>query len=444
MSVASYDSSTSGYLQDSFEGISSHFTDIEQIATSNTNVVARAKRYGRWWLLKSLKSEVSNQKFYQLRLRKEFEILMESQHPAVVTTIGMEDVPGVGVCIVMEWIDGTTLDKWLDTNPTRNLRKEVFNRIVDAVAYIHSKGIVHRDLKPANIMVTRNGNNVKIIDFGLADTDSHAVLKQPAGTAEYMSPEQSVIPIADVRNDIYSLGVIMKKCGINYPAIEKKCLIRVENRYQSVEQLKKALDARKNFKKRWYAATVAGVIILYAAIFPFIIKERSDSQPIAVATPKTALPADSVEASSPAYFDTVYIGNVVESKTPDMDPEQSTAQKISLQETSPVPEKNNVAITVPKNNISETDRLIKEGLSELEKAWHASTYKKHADTLTHRRYYKEKYYWMDNFADFPQQFVEKNGADLNTNDKATVIQTLSMRQNQLYQSLAAKAYNLPF
>ena len=58
--------------------------------------------------------------------------------------------------------------------------------------YIHAKQIVHRDLKPSNIMITHNGNHVKLIDFGLSDNDDFALLKQPAGTPGYISPEQIV------------------------------------------------------------------------------------------------------------------------------------------------------------------------------------------------------------------------------------------------------------
>ena len=92
-----YDSSASGYISDSFEGISQTFTDVEIMSTSEANVVAKAKRYGRWWLLKGLKKEVMGKAIYQQRLRKELEILMLLQHPNVVATYGMEDVEGMGL-----------------------------------------------------------------------------------------------------------------------------------------------------------------------------------------------------------------------------------------------------------------------------------------------------------------------------------------------------------
>ena len=54
-----YDSSASGYLEDSYEGISRTFTDVEILSTSEVNVVAKAKRYGRWWLLKGLQQDAA-------------------------------------------------------------------------------------------------------------------------------------------------------------------------------------------------------------------------------------------------------------------------------------------------------------------------------------------------------------------------------------------------
>jgi hypothetical protein len=66
------DSSASGYITDSFEGISHTFTDVEILSTSDVNVVAKAKRYGRWWLLKGLRNEVAGEAACLQRLRKEF------------------------------------------------------------------------------------------------------------------------------------------------------------------------------------------------------------------------------------------------------------------------------------------------------------------------------------------------------------------------------------
>ena len=76
MSAQDYDSSVSGYLTDGFEGISSIFTEVEILHRHEHYTLARAKRYGRWWMLKAIKEEVAGQTIYQQMLRKEFDILM--------------------------------------------------------------------------------------------------------------------------------------------------------------------------------------------------------------------------------------------------------------------------------------------------------------------------------------------------------------------------------
>jgi serine/threonine protein kinase len=163
----------------------------------------------------------------------------------------------------MEYVDGTTLKEWLLGKHSLKERRRVADELTNAIGYIHSKGIVHRDLKPENIMVTRNGENVKLIDFGLADTDSHAILKQPAGTPDYMSPEQRQTAVADTRNDIYSMGVIMQQMdlGWRYQYIVKRCLKPIERRYQQMAELQQAIRST-NRRIRNIAVWLGALLIL--------------------------------------------------------------------------------------------------------------------------------------------------------------------------------------
>ena len=138
-----YDSSASGYLSDSFEGLSQVFTDVEILNTSEVNVVAKAKRYGRWWLLKGLQQEIANEAGFKQRLRKELEILTQLQHPNIVSAFALEMVDGLGMCIVMEYVEGSTLKEWLQGKTQRLTRQRIARELTDAVGYIHSKGIVH-------------------------------------------------------------------------------------------------------------------------------------------------------------------------------------------------------------------------------------------------------------------------------------------------------------
>ena len=262
-----YDSSTSGYLLDSFEGISRQFTDVTILNTSKVNIVAKAKRYGRWWLLKGLNKQVANETAYIQRLRKELELLMQLEHHFVVSTVGLEIVEDLGNCIVMEYVEGTTLKEWLREKHTYKDRKRIAIQLGEAVDYIHTKGIVHRDLKPENIIITKNGNNVKLTDFGLADSCSYAILKQPAGTPQYMSPEQMQTAVADVRNDIYSLGIVYSEMNLGYgfKHIIHRCLKPIELRYQNVSELRNAI--RKQEKITAIFAWSAIVLLVVVAAF---------------------------------------------------------------------------------------------------------------------------------------------------------------------------------
>ena len=260
------DSSASGYLNDSFEGIEKVFTDVEILSTSEVNVVAKAKRYGRWWLLKGLAKEKAQETGYQQRLRKEFELLMQLQHQNIVSAIGLESVEDLGECIVMEYVDGMTLKEWLTTSPSITNKRRIAKELIEAVGYLHSKGIVHRDLKPENILITRNGEYVKLIDFGLADADSYAILKQPAGTAEYMSEEQKVTAVADVRNDIYSLGVIFDKMNIGYTNIINRCKLPVNKRYQNMSELKKDFNGKSTQQKRYIVFGIVLFVVILAGV----------------------------------------------------------------------------------------------------------------------------------------------------------------------------------
>lgn len=212
---------TSGFttdIQDAI-GISSDFTDIELVYSSPKGYTRlfRAMRYGKRFILKTLKPEYLLTQVYQQALRKEFEIGFQLDHPNICRTIGFETVGDMGHAIILEYIDGFTLAEAIEQRNASLLNdiKHLFmpgGQLFAAMQYIHSKQIVHRDLKPANIMITHNGHTVKLIDFSLSDSDDFGILKQPAGTRDYIAPEQ-LMPEAhtDIRADIYSLGIILRQ-----------------------------------------------------------------------------------------------------------------------------------------------------------------------------------------------------------------------------------------
>lgn len=217
--------SSSGFLEYPSGSISAQFTDYTELPCRGYNLIFKAKRFGKWHILKGLKPEFRPQLFYQELLRKEFELGVMLTHPNIVSVMGFEQDEKLGGCIVMEYVDGTRLSDFLNTKPSRKQIDKVLDELLSAMSYHHSKQVIHRDLKPSNILVTRNGSNVKIIDFGLSDADSYVTLKQPAGSLRYAAPEQlqQGMPV-DCRTDIYALGKILEyDFPRQYRWLAKKC-----------------------------------------------------------------------------------------------------------------------------------------------------------------------------------------------------------------------------
>ena len=180
----------------------------------------------------------------------------------VVRCVGWREDVEVGPCIVMEYIDGETLTDYLKTNPSNKEKKRILNELLDALAFIHKHQIVHNDLKLENILVTRNGHNVKLIDFGYSDGDSN-IDKATGGTKAFASPELSRQETTDVTSDIYSLGFIIKALFPHrYGSVVRKCQYQeTEKRYQRVSDVGKAVGWRDRVKWLALAALVVAVAV---------------------------------------------------------------------------------------------------------------------------------------------------------------------------------------
>ncbi len=151
------------------------------------------------------------------RLVQEGRVQASLRHPNIVTVMDIvvvDDACG----LVLEYVDGPSLDRWLETNrPDLPVALALFTDVVRAVEQAHSRGIVHRDLKPANVLLaTLSGQLIaKVADFGLArvfDEGGGSGTRTGAtmGTIRYMAPEQvRDASSVDERADVFSLGCLL-------------------------------------------------------------------------------------------------------------------------------------------------------------------------------------------------------------------------------------------
>lgn len=238
------DKSESYFLPEGNLYISTQFQEIAKISVSKGGWcdVFRAQRMGKWHILKCLKQEYADKQEYQALQQKEFELGYHLDHPNIVHTLSIEEVEGLGKCIVMEYVEGRTLRKAIAQGLTKEQCLSIVRQLCQALSYIHQRQIIHRDIKPDNVMITYNGNHVKLVDFGLSDTDEYAIFKKKAGTPRYAAPEQlktdgTVSPCTD----LFALGIMIQEMP-NLPRsiirIAKRCCKTLpEERYQSADEV---------------------------------------------------------------------------------------------------------------------------------------------------------------------------------------------------------------
>jgi serine/threonine protein kinase len=175
--------------------------------------LATHETIGRKVAIKSLLPNLIGHSDIRQRFINEAKVMSQLSHTNIVGLLDYHEEPD-GLYLIMDYVDGTPLDE-LIKNVTGPIGGEAcinyVRQILEAFNYAHSRGMVHRDIKPSNVMVTRDGQ-VKVLDFGIAkilDSGTSSLTKTGAqmGTVYYMSPEQVEGKEADVRSDIYSLGV---------------------------------------------------------------------------------------------------------------------------------------------------------------------------------------------------------------------------------------------
>lgn len=98
-------------------------------------------------------------------------------------------------CLLMEYIDGHNLKKHIvDRDLAMKQMLDICMKLCEGLDFLHQHGIVHRDIKPGNFLFSRDGMQVKIVDFGLSKSNATwrtRWMRESGGTRLYMSPEQT-------------------------------------------------------------------------------------------------------------------------------------------------------------------------------------------------------------------------------------------------------------
>ena len=176
-------------------------------------------RLGRHVAIKMLPARLAADPTALDRFHLEARVIASLNHPNICTIHDVGKHEGVPF-LVMELLEGQTLDARIASPLPPESLLEWGMQIADAIDAAHARGVIHRDLKPANIMVTARGD-VKVLDFGIAKLVSDGAASAETtvgaltavgmmvGTVAYMAPEQVRGEILDHRTDLFSLGLVL-------------------------------------------------------------------------------------------------------------------------------------------------------------------------------------------------------------------------------------------
>lgn len=165
----------------------------------------------------AIKVEHTSSAEQRARFEREATLLARINHPNVVSVLDFGHLSDGAAVVVMEFIDGVSLDRfrtqrggWLPWREAVNLCVG----LLDGLDAAHEAGVLHRDVKPPNILITRGDVPVvKLVDFGIARAANDGArltgTGQLLGSLGYMAPEQLTAEPVDVRGDVYAAGGVL-------------------------------------------------------------------------------------------------------------------------------------------------------------------------------------------------------------------------------------------
>ncbi len=191
--------------------------------------------------VKMMPSILVNNRRAFARVKAEALVSLKLSHPNIATVRAFEEEGG-NPFLVMDYIDGQTLDDYLAENGTLTEEETIklLKPVAAALDYAHAQGVVHRDVKPGNVMIRKDGTPF-VLDFGIAreiqETMTRVTGKLSSGTLLYMSPEQLNGAAPKPAQDIYSFAAMVYECLKGAPPFS-----RGQIEYQIVNNEPEPLD----------------------------------------------------------------------------------------------------------------------------------------------------------------------------------------------------------
>jgi serine/threonine protein kinase len=156
------------------------------------------------------------------RFEREAQVLASVSHPNVVSVLDFGSLPGGGLYLVCEFVEGRNLKTLIQQGGAVPATRAIslIRQVLKGLEAVHQQNVVHRDIKPANILVKQlpDGSELaQLADFGIARIVppmqvTEAGLTQQGvmvGTPGYMAPEQILGEAVDARSDVYAVGVVL-------------------------------------------------------------------------------------------------------------------------------------------------------------------------------------------------------------------------------------------
>ena len=214
-------------------------------------------------------------------LKKEFYIGYNLNHPLIARYMLMEDG-----AVYEEYIDGLSIREMIDSDDERlhspEFLEQVCRQLIEATSYLHSRGVIHNDIKPDNVMVSRIGNQLKLVDLGCASTDMWDATE--GYTPAYKAPEQGNGD-TNIYTDIFLTGRLMEELAPLAGAerrwrrfIRKATSEKTADRFSSDSEAIAAIpQGRRTLRYAVMAAVALMVVFLYATGLRSLLPEDADT-----------------------------------------------------------------------------------------------------------------------------------------------------------------------